>query len=129
MINPNKDVYNRKFAKAIAKPGVEIKSAYDQVHKKRMPSSHITGSKALMRVYVSPGIDCIEAFIGRHNLGVGNHRGPHTVSLTMESVLGTTDQSPTSRTGRNVQAKILELGCSTIVVSNKPASNTTCFPR
>ena len=59
-----------------------------------------------MGVYVSPGIDCTEYFIGRFNFGVGSHRGPHIVSLTMESVLGTTDPSHTSRTGRNIQAKI-----------------------
>ena len=106
MIDTNKDVYKGKFAKAIAKPGVELDSAYDQVHKKRMPSSHSRGSKALMGVYISPGIDCTEYFIGRFNLGAGDHRGPHIVSLTMESVLGTTDPSSTSRTGRNVQAKI-----------------------
>ena len=29
MIDANKDVYKGKFAKAIAKPGVELKSAYD----------------------------------------------------------------------------------------------------
>ena len=60
-----------------------------------------------MGFFVLPVIDCNEAFIGRHNLGVGNHRGPHIVSFTMESVLGTTDSSSTSRTGINVQAKIL----------------------
>ena len=53
-----------------------------------------------------PEIDCTKAFIGRHNLGVGNHRGPHVVSLAMESVFGTTDPSPTSRTDKNVQDKI-----------------------
>ena len=37
---------------------------------------------------------------------MGDHRGPHVVSITRESVLGTTDPSPTTRTGRNVQAKI-----------------------
>ena len=106
MINANKDVYKRKFAKAIARQGVDLESAYDRVHEERMPSSHISGSKALMRFFVLSGIDCTKAFIGRFNLGVGNHRGPHIISLTTESVLGTTDPSPTSRTGRNVQAKI-----------------------
>ena len=87
MIDANEDVYKGKFADAIAEPGVELESAYDRVHEKRMPSSHIRGSKALMGIFVSPGIDCAEAFIGRHYLGVGDHRGPHVVSLTRESSL------------------------------------------
>ena len=41
MIDANEDVYKGKFAKAIAKPGVELDSAYDQVHENMMPSSHI----------------------------------------------------------------------------------------
>ena len=106
MIDANENVYKGKFADAMAEPGVELESAYDRVHEKRMPSSHIRGSKALMGIFVSPGIDCAEAFIGRHYLGVGDHRGPHVVSLTRESILGTTDPSPAARTGRNVQAKI-----------------------
>ena len=69
MIDANEDVYKGKLTKSIAKPGVEIASAYDRVHEKMMPSSHIRGSKALMGVYVSPGIDCTEYFIGRFNLG------------------------------------------------------------
>ena len=49
-----------------------------------------------MGVFILSGINCTEAFIGPHRLGVGDHRGPHIVSITMESVLGTTDPSPTS---------------------------------
>ena len=87
MIDANENVYKGKCADAITKPDIELESAYDRVHKKRMPSSHIRVSKALMGIFVSPGIDC-------------------AVSLNRESVLGTTDPSPTTRTGRNVQAKI-----------------------
>ena len=89
MIDANEGVYKGKFAKAIAKQRVNLKSAYARVHEEKMPSSYIRGSKALMGVYISPGIDCTQYFIGRFNLGVGDHRGPHIVSLTMESVLGT----------------------------------------
>ena len=53
-----------------------------------MSSSHISGSKAIMGVFVLPRINCIEVFVGRHKLGVGDHRRPHIVSLTTESVLG-----------------------------------------
>ena len=52
MIDANKDVYEGKFAEAIAKQGVELKSAYDQVHEERILSSHIRGSKALMGGFV-----------------------------------------------------------------------------
>ena len=44
MINANKDVYKRKFAKAIARQGVDLESAYDRVHEERMLSSHVRGS-------------------------------------------------------------------------------------
>ena len=47
---------------------------------------------------------------------MGDHRGPHVVSLNRESILGTTDPSPAARTGRNVQAKIPRI--------RKPYNNT-----
>ena len=106
MIDANEDVYKGKLSDTIAKPGIELESAYDQVHEKQIPSSHSKGSKALMGIFASPGINCAKAFIGHHYLGVGDHRGLHVVSLTRESVLGTTDPSPATRTGRNIQAKI-----------------------
>ena len=102
-------LYKGKLTKKIAKQGVELEIAYDQVHEERMPFSHIRGSKTFMRVFVSPGIDCTKAFIGRFNLGVGNHRGPHIVSLTLESVLGTMD--PTRMTAH--QKKQISSAAST----------------
>ena len=55
MIDANKEVYKGKFADVIAQPGIELESAYDRVHEKRMPSSHIRGSKALMEIFCLTG--------------------------------------------------------------------------
>ena len=87
----NKDVYKGPFAKHLASIGVDMTCAYQKVHKQKMPSSHQSGSLPIMGIFVKPYIICERSFIVRYGYSVGNHRGPHCLDISLESVLGTND--------------------------------------
>ena len=57
MIDANKNVYKGKFVIALAKVGVKLEHAYYRVYNTKMPLSHISGSKHIMIIFISQGMD------------------------------------------------------------------------
>ena len=104
-IDANEPVYKGKFADRLADKKVNMVSAYTRVHNEEMPASHMRGSKAIMGLFVSPGVDCLAYFIGRFKLGVGDHRGPHLLDVPLSCVLGSDELVPRSLAGRKLQVK------------------------
>ena len=101
-IDANENVYKGKFAEGLNQAGVKLDSAFTRIHKTQMPASHITGSEPIMAFLVSPDVDVDSYFIGRHKLGVGDHRGPHFLDIPLACFLGSKDIRPHSIRGRNL---------------------------
>ena len=80
-----------------------MECAYFRKHKCRMPPSH--SSLPIMACLCTAGVDVESYFIGRFGLGVGDHRGPHFIDVSLESALGTSDPRAKSIEGRKLQAK------------------------
>ena len=100
LIDANEDIYKGPFADHLAK--VEMECAYFRLHQRKMPPSH--SSLPIMACLVTAGVDVESYFIGRFGLGVGDHRGPHFIDMSLESALGTSDPRAKSIEGRKLQA-------------------------
>ena len=87
-IDANENVYKGKFADGLNQAGVKLDSAFTRIHKTQMPASYIAGSEPIMAILVSPDVDVESYFIGRHKLGVGDHRGPHFLDIPVACFLG-----------------------------------------
>ena len=57
-------------------------------YRQRVPHSHKSGSKPIMTAYASPGFDCEDMFVFKHDYALGDHR-LYEIDLTMQSVFGT----------------------------------------
>ena len=80
-----------------------MECAYFRLHQRKMPPSH--SSLPIMACLATPGVDVESYFIGRFGLGVGDHRGPHFIDVSLESALGTSDPRARSVKGQKLQAK------------------------
>ena len=58
-----------------------------------------------MAILVSPDVDVESYFIGRHKLGVRDHRGPHFLDIPLACFLGSKEICPHLIRGRNLRAK------------------------
>ena len=102
MIDANENVYREKFAEKLNKDGIELTSAYTNVNQKVMPRSYSRGTKPIMGIFASPGVDCEAYFIGGLRLGIGDHRGLHILDIPIASLLGTDKIRPCSMEGRKL---------------------------
>ena len=105
MIDVNDHAYTSRFARALADEEIQMKCLFFNKYRQRVPHSHKEGSIPLMTAYASPGLDCQDMFVFKHEYGLGDHR-LYGIDLTMQSVFGCSAPTPPRRAGRLLQAKI-----------------------
>ena len=106
MIDVNDHAYTSRFVKALAAEEIQMKCLFFKRYGQRVPFSHKTGSKIpIMTAYASPGFDCEDMFVFKHEYGLGDHQ-LFGIDLTMQSVFGCSAPTPPRRAGRLLQAKI-----------------------
>ena len=129
MIDANKRAYKGKFAKAIARQGIELESAYDRVHKEMMPSFHSRGSKALIGFLSCQESTAPNTSSVATTLGWATIEGHTSLVLSWSQSLSPRIRVPPQEQAGTFKLRSLELGRSTMVDSNKTARDTTRFPR
>ena len=103
MIDVNDHAYNSRFAKALAEDDIQMKCLFYKKYRQRVPHSHKEGWTPLMTAYASPGLDCEDMFVFKHEYGLGDHR-LFAIDLTMQSVFGCTAPTPPRRAARQTMS-------------------------
>ena len=88
----NDNIYTSLFARTLKEEDIELNEQFHKTHLEKAPASHFTGSKPIIGIFATPGIDCHQsAFISKYKTaggqGVGDHR-LHIFDFSTLSILG-----------------------------------------
>jgi hypothetical protein len=73
-IDVNKNIYTGPLVKALQGYGLQMEEQTLCLTGKEAPHSHCTGKVAIVGMYATLGIICMNSYLSPHGAGVGDHR-------------------------------------------------------
>ena len=102
----NDDVYTGSLARSLTHRDIGLQEQFHKLFEEPAPFSHTTGSRPIMGVYATSGVEVTAAFLSKHGAKgtVGDHR-LHVFDFTTMSITGLDTPAVKRAEGRNLQCK------------------------